>query len=81
MLELTSFISGVLSTALAYAVFTSKREPAAEGFEDDYDDEEDTTGRSVIMMCTTCRKQKRHKEIEPDLYQCTKCKRHVDLRR
>lgn len=83
MLELTSFVSGVLSTAIVYALFTSKNDPElADGLEDDLDhDNEDTIGRSVIMMCTTCRKQKRHKEIEPDLYECTRCKRHVDLRR
>jgi len=83
VMEFTSFVSGVLSAALAYAVFTSKKDPElAEGLDDDLDhDHEDTIGRSVIMMCTTCRKQKRHREIERDFYECTRCKRQIDLRR
>ena len=40
----------------------------------------DFQARHVTMSCQTCRKLKRHKEIEPNLYQCVKCKRHVDLR-
>lgn len=80
MLELTSFVSGVLSAAFTYALFTSKKLDPVEVMEDGFEDEE-TTGRSVTMMCVTCRKQKRHKEIEPDLYECTRCKRRIDLRR
>lgn len=38
-------------------------------------------GRYVTLSCQTCRKLKRHKEIETDLYQCVTCKRQVDLRR
>jgi hypothetical protein len=82
VMDLTSFIAGVLSSALTYAMFTSNKmlEPA-EVMDDDYGHDDDTTGRRITMMCTSCRKQKQHIEIEKDLYQCTKCKRQVDLRR
>jgi acetyl-CoA carboxylase beta subunit len=40
----------------------------------------DFSGRHVTLSCQSCRKLKRHKEVEPNLFQCTKCKRHVDLR-
>jgi cytochrome c2 len=32
----------------------------------------DSSGRHVTMSCQTCRKLKNHKEVEPNLYQCTK---------
>jgi acetyl-CoA carboxylase beta subunit len=38
------------------------------------------SGRTTIISCTTCRKQKRHREIETNLWECTKCKRQIDLR-
>jgi uncharacterized paraquat-inducible protein A len=80
----TGFITGVISAAFAFALFSSNH--------DDKDDLEaevveegikinGTAGRHVTMSCQTCRKLKKHKEVEPDLYQCTRCKRHVDLRR
>lgn len=75
-MEITSFLVGVLSTLFAYALFKDKPEPAEVLIDGD-----DNTGRRVVMMCTSCRKQKQHVEIEHDLYQCTKCKRQVDLRR
>lgn len=82
--ELTSFIAGALSTTLAYVMFSDKGKGELEAVADIEDIEhehDDTTGRRITMMCVSCRKQKRHVEIEKDLYQCTKCKREVDLRR
>jgi hypothetical protein len=81
-MDLTSFIAGVLSAALTYAMFSGNKkqeQPEGVNYHDGHDDH--TTGRRLTMMCTTCRKQKAHIEIEKDLYQCTKCKREVDLRR
>lgn len=78
MLELTSFIAGMLSTALAYAMFTSNKnlEPA-EVMEDDYG----LISRKVEIMCVSCRKKRPHIEVEPNLYECKHCKRQLDLRR
>lgn len=81
-MDLTSFIAGVLSAALTYAMFSSNKkqeQPEGVNYHDGHDD--DITGRRITMMCTSCRKQKPHVEIEKDLYQCAKCKRQVDLRR
>lgn len=77
-----SYITGGLTVILAYAFY-------AVGMDDE--DEEltveehnvmvnDFSGRYVTLSCQTCRKLKRHKEVEPSLFQCTKCKRHVDIR-
>ena len=80
------FIMGGMSVIFASALFSSSQ----SNEESELDQEEDSvnnvivndfSSRHVILSCQTCRKQKRHKEIEPNLYQCTKCKRHVDLRR
>ncbi|MEH7484833.1 hypothetical protein V7157_27945 [Neobacillus drentensis] len=38
------------------------------------------SARHVILSCQTCRKLKKHREIKQNLYQCIKCRRHVDLR-
>lgn len=45
------------------------------------EDHDTKKGRLVPLACQTCHKLKKHREIERDLYQCTKCKRYVDLRR
>lgn len=79
-MEITSFLVGVLSTSFAYALFSDKRKVEQE-LPEGFIDGDDTAGRRVVMMCTSCRKQKPHVEIEHDLYQCTKCKRQIDLRR
>lgn len=77
------FGSGFIAAALMFALFSDKgNRELVEGTNED--DEEivnrGTFGRSVTMMCATCRKLKRHKEIEPNLFQCARCQRHVDLR-
>jgi acetyl-CoA carboxylase beta subunit len=86
LMDWTSFITGAISVAFAFALFTSdgSDEDDAEAevsatAENDSDELSDT--RTVMMSCQTCRKLKKHRELERDLFQCTKCKRHVDLRR
>lgn len=74
-MEILSFLTGALSTAFAFALFTSEH-----GEETETEEMPGHTGRTVIISCQTCRKLKRHREIEQNLFQCTKCKRNVDLR-
>lgn len=75
-MEWVSFVSGAVIVGFAYALFSD------EYIDEEIEEEGNTiyTGRSVVMSCQTCRKLKRHREIEPSLYQCPKCKREVDLR-
>jgi acetyl-CoA carboxylase beta subunit len=78
-----SFIGGAISALYIYFLFTSDREDDLA--ENDADEESELTindfsGRHVTLSCQTCRKLKKHKEVKPNLYQCVKCKRHVDLR-
>jgi hypothetical protein len=78
-----SFVSGGITVLLAYAMLTSDEEEteietAAESETDLVVN--DFSGRYVTLSCQTCRKLKKHKEVQPGLFQCTKCKRHVDLR-
>ncbi|MBG9548368.1 hypothetical protein [Cytobacillus firmus] len=85
-MDWVSFISGALCTAFTYALFKSEREEPEEEEVTESDDNEELlitghTGRTVVLSCQSCRKLKRHREIEPDLYECYKCKRRVDLRR
>ena len=84
-MEWFSFTIGLLTAATAYAVLKDGEDLEEEvevGSEEENEvpiNESQT--RHVILSCQTCRKQKKHKELEPDLFQCVKCKRHVDLRR
>ncbi|WP_458414514.1 hypothetical protein ACNQFZ_06515 [Schinkia sp. CFF1] len=77
-MDIASFFTGAFITAFAYAMFSSDRDSEDDVFEDEESD--GSTGRYVTLSCQTCRKLKKHKEIEHNLYQCTKCKRHIDLR-
>jgi acetyl-CoA carboxylase beta subunit len=79
-----SYISGGMTVLLTYAMFTTDEEEVLEVESNETEDNlvvNDFTGRFVTLSCQTCRKLKKHKEIEPNLFQCTKCKRHTDLRR
>jgi ribosomal protein L37AE/L43A len=71
-------IAGV-SVLMAYAFFTMDEEEHST-VEKRNESVKEPSGRTTIISCTTCRKQKRHREIEPNLWQCTKCKREIDLR-
>ncbi|KMY49583.1 hypothetical protein [Peribacillus loiseleuriae] len=82
-MEWISFLTGAMGTAFAFALFSNNDDAEIETeFETDDSELEvnDFSVRHVTLSCQTCRKLKRHKEIEANLYQCTKCKRHVDLR-
>lgn len=77
------FCMGIITVLSIYALFSSVME---EDTEEILMDKEagvvvhDLSGRYVTLSCQTCRKLKKHREVETNLYQCTKCKRHVDLR-
>ncbi|WHY01350.1 hypothetical protein [Neobacillus sp. DY30] len=77
-----SYITGGMTVILAYAFYAVGM---GDGEEELCEEENnvvvnDFSGRYVTLSCQTCRKLKRHKEVEPNLFQCTKCKRHVDIR-
>lgn len=80
-----SFITGGMTVLIAYALFSNNEEEEFEMVQEDPGGNEffvnSSTGRYVTLSCQTCRKLKKHQEIGSNLYQCTKCKRHVDLRR
>jgi acetyl-CoA carboxylase beta subunit len=75
-----SFITGGMTVILAYAFFSVGVEE-----DEEFDVAEsdlvinEGSGRHVTLSCQTCRKLKRHREIRPNIFQCTKCKRHVDI--
>jgi acetyl-CoA carboxylase beta subunit len=76
-----SFITGGLSVLMAYALFSAG---GADEDEELVAEESDLvinegSSRHVTLSCQTCRKLKRHREVRPNLFQCTKCKRHVDV--
>lgn len=92
IIDYKDFIVGAMSVVIAYAFFKDnplwdvelEEDELEEGTEIlDYtiDDHDAKKGRIVPMACQTCRKLKKHREVERDLYQCVKCKRHIDLRR
>ncbi|MEC1744090.1 hypothetical protein [Schinkia azotoformans] len=79
LLDYMDFISGAISVGFAYALF--KGDGAEEEIDDEEDeDHEEGNGRFVTLSCQGCRKLKKHREVKRNLYQCTKCKRYVDLR-
>ena len=84
MMDWTGFFVGSITTMMIYAFYTMGKESEEDELEVEAAEGEvevpDFQARHVTMSCQTCRKLKRHKEIEPNLYQCVKCKRHVDLR-
>ena len=77
-----SYITGGMTVILAYAFYTVGMEDEEEelAVEENNVVVNDFSGRYVTLSCQTCRKLKRHKEVEQNLFQCTKCKRHVDIR-
>lgn len=77
-----SYITGGMTVIFAYAFYAVGMEDGEEELEVEENNimVNDFSGRYVTLSCQTCRKLKRHKEVEPNLFQCTKCKRHVDIR-
>lgn len=84
MLKL-NWISIGTGAMLATLIFALMNNNEDEEYEEDVPEEEltinDSSGRHVILSCQTCRKLKKHKELEHYLFQCVKCKRHVDIRK
>jgi uncharacterized paraquat-inducible protein A len=85
--ELVTLITGGVASLFTYLLFTTDEE---DDESNDYIQEEenesdiivnDFSTRHVKTYCQTCRKIKSHKEIKKDLYQCSRCKRQIDLRR
>ncbi|PGY11065.1 hypothetical protein [Bacillus sp. AFS031507] len=78
-----SFFSGITTVFITYALFSRVLEDEQEEIQVDKESGvvvNDLYGRYVTLSCQTCRKLKKHREVETNLFQCTKCKRHVDLR-
>jgi acetyl-CoA carboxylase beta subunit len=78
-MSLVSFICGGMTVMMAYAFFHSGQDK--EMAADPSSGEKESSGRYVTLSCQSCRKLKRHLEIEQNLYECSKCKRLIDLRR
>jgi acetyl-CoA carboxylase beta subunit len=77
-----SFIAGGFAVLFAFALFNNEEEIEMEQERVVGDGlvVTSSTGRYVTLSCQSCRKLKRHQEIERNLYECSKCKRLVDLR-
>jgi acetyl-CoA carboxylase beta subunit len=77
------FILGAISSMFTFIIMTSDKEevvPENEPEENEELEVHDFKSRHVTLSCQSCRKLKKHKEVKPNLFQCVKCKRHVDLR-
>jgi acetyl-CoA carboxylase beta subunit len=75
-----SFITGGMTVIMAYAFFSAGSEEEEELIAEESDLViSEGSGRHVTLSCQTCRKLKRHREVRPNVFQCTKCKRHVDI--
>jgi hypothetical protein len=81
------FISGLLtgwfSFIFTYALFSGSKEEELESVQ--YEEESDVivndgSGRLHTLYCESCRKKKRHREIVPRKFECTRCRRITDLR-
>jgi uncharacterized paraquat-inducible protein A len=84
MMQWGSFITGGITILFAYLLLTTNKEdggPEEVMTEEDEIEINDFSTRHVKTYCQTCRKIKSHKEIQKDLYQCSRCKRQIDLRR
>lgn len=79
-MEVISVLTYTLAAIYGYCLFTSQPE-VQEVVEDvKMTGTIEPEGRHVELSCQTCRKLKRHREVEPNLFVCTKCRRHIDLR-
>ncbi|MCM3618767.1 hypothetical protein M3936_14345 [Sutcliffiella horikoshii] len=75
-MELVSLVTGILVTSFAVSIFSNKEDVQ----ESMLIDEVESPGRLVTLSCQTCRKLKRHREIQEDLFECTGCGRQIDVR-
>lgn len=66
-----------ISILFSYLLFTSvKQEPIEETI--DYSNEPLSPDFKIIT-CQKCRKLKEHREVLPRVWECTKCKRTINL--
>jgi ribonuclease PH len=80
MIHWRDFIIGAVSIMIAYGVFTYDPEEEIEE-EAEQDANVVINGRKYYQMsCQTCRKIKNFREVEPRIFECTKCHRTVNLK-
>lgn len=79
-IDVLSFLAGGVIVVFCYNLYQSGREGDLVEEVEELEIFEGV-GRTVTLSCQTCRKLKRHKEIEDNLFQCARCKRLVDLRK
>lgn len=82
-----SFTLGAIGGGMFIAVFRDGEESELGEMEDSeldggvpISEGESVRSRLVVLSCQTCRKLKKHREVEPGLFQCVRCKRHTDTR-
>ncbi|MCM3763421.1 hypothetical protein [Neobacillus niacini] len=82
----SSFVMGGMTVIMAYALFSGEQEDELEVeiLDPEPDDHQlivnDFSGRLHTLYCENCRKKKKHREIRPRIFECTRCKRNTDLR-
>lgn len=80
----TDFTMGAFSVIIVYVFFSigMESESPTEAVEvvEPAEDGEYQISRHVKLYCQQCRKVKSHKEVEPRLFQCSRCKRQTDIR-
>lgn len=75
MMDWQGFAIGVMTTLFAYALFSSNEQDEEEMEVEETNEEvevHDFQARHVTLSCQTCRKLKRHKEVEPNLFSMCK---------
>jgi hypothetical protein len=79
-----SFITGGMTVIMAYAFISIGSEEEETDMEIIESEEglvvTGVSNRLFSMLCPTCRKQKKFREIAPRVFECTRCKRTADLR-
>ena len=86
----TGMMVGFLAGMLGFALLSQGKEEEALVIGEESGDSDDLevnnyqqeSGRLLRtpLLCPTCRKQKRFREIKPRVFECTKCHRTLDLR-
>lgn len=79
-MELVSLLTGVLATSFAFCLFNNQQDVQEVEEDVNMTGGSESEGRFVELSCQTCRKLKRHREVEKNLFVCTKCRRPIDLR-
>lgn len=83
-MDLTSLVIGGMAVIIAQVFYSIGREDILE-----VEIIEPESGELVVtegsrktfdLLCANCRKFKRHREVEPRVFECTKCNRRTNLR-